>query len=74
MKEILVAQHLGEVQFGIIDLDNDEWLGEPEEIEAFIDKNDPAVVAKAIVDGIATTLEQLKEALEKELRDCYESD
>ncbi len=71
MRDTIETQHLDEAQFGIFDDVAEEFLIEPDEINAFIDNNESVVVLKAIVDSTRLTFDDLKDKIGKELIDLY---
>jgi hypothetical protein len=71
MQETIVTE-LENVEYGIWDSENDDFIIDPVEIEKFIDDNKAKVVAKALADSMKLFASDLKEALGKDLRDCYD--
>lgn len=71
MRDSIETQHLDGFEFGIFNEESEETLTDPTEIESFIDENEPAVVAKALVDSFRLMFDDLVERVGQELVDCY---
>jgi len=73
MKQKIETQHLDGVDFGLFSEDSDDFLTGEDEIEDFIEANDSKTVAKAICLSLRTFVFDFRNAIRKELIDCYEN-
>ena len=72
MKKILHA-NIDDVEFQLWDSTSDQIV-EQIEMEAYITDLEPKDAARVIVDSMTMFASDLKDALKKDLADCYERD